>query len=78
DDMTVGTTDIVANKAVERDQMKYIMNQIKVWFQKNLVLVIIIAVVIILLIILLVAISKAQKRKQRERARQRARRRYRD
>ena len=78
DDMTVGTTDIVANKAVERDQMKYIMNQIKVWFQKNLVLVIIIAVVIILLIVLLVAISKAQKRKQRERARQRARRRYRD
>ncbi len=78
DDMTVGTTDIVANKAVERDQMKYTMNQIKLWFQKNLVLVIIIAVVIILLIILLVAISKAQKRKQRERARQRARRRYRD
>ncbi|MBQ3330538.1 MAG: D-alanyl-D-alanine carboxypeptidase [Ruminococcus sp.] len=78
EDMLVGSTDIVANKAIELDKVKYRMDQVKVWFKKNLIFVIIGTVVIILLIILLVAVSKAQKKKRaRERA-QRARRRYRD
>ncbi|MBQ3285520.1 MAG: D-alanyl-D-alanine carboxypeptidase [Ruminococcus sp.] len=78
DDMLVGSTDIVANKAIELDEVQYRLEQVKIWFKNHLVLIIVIAVVIILLIILLVAVSKAQKRKRaRERA-QRARRRYRD
>lgn len=78
DDMLVGSTNIVAGKAIELDKVKYRLDQVKVWFKKNLIPVIVITVVIILLIILLVAVSKAQKKKRaRERA-QRARRRYRD
>ena len=78
EDMLVGSTDIVANKAIELDKVKYRFDQVKVWFKKNLVMVIVITVVVILLIILLVVISSAQKKKRaRERA-QRARRRYRD
>lgn len=78
DDMTVGTTDIVANNAIELDQMKHLFHQIGEWFKTHIILVIIIVVVLIALIIILVAASKAKKRRQRERARERARRRYRD
>ena len=78
EDMLVGSTDIVANKAIELDKVKFRFDQVNVWFKKNLVMVIVITVVVILLIILLVVISSAQKKKRaRERA-QRARRRYRD
>ena len=78
DDMTVGSTNIVANNAIELDQMKYFFHQIGEWFKTHLILVIIIVVALIALIIILVAASKARKRRQRERARERARRRYRD
>ena len=75
DDLTVGTTNIVASNDIELDKAALFFHNLKEWIMSHLVLIIIIAVVIIALIITLVAISKAQKRKRaRARARARARR----
>ena len=78
EDMTVGSTDIVANQAVELDQMKLFFHNVGEWIKGHFILLAIIGVVLVLLIILIAAISSAQKKKKRARARERARRRYRD
>ena len=75
DDMTVGTTNVVASKAVELDNMKLFSHNLGEWFKSNMILVIVIAVVLIALIIILAAASSARKKRMR---RERARRRYRD
>ncbi|MBQ9680097.1 MAG: D-alanyl-D-alanine carboxypeptidase [Ruminococcus sp.] len=75
DDMTVGTTNIVASKAVELDNMKLFFHNLGEWFKSHLILVILAAVVVIALIIILAAASSARKKRIR---RERARRRYRD
>ncbi|MBQ3264380.1 MAG: D-alanyl-D-alanine carboxypeptidase [Ruminococcus sp.] len=75
DDMTVGTTNLVANQSVELDRMKLFTHNLGEWFKKNLIWIIIAAVALIVLIIVLSSASKARRRKA---ARERARRRYRD
>lgn len=75
DDMTVGTTNVVASKAVELDNMKLFFHNLGAWFKSHMILVIVIAVVLIALIIILAAASSARKKRMR---RERARRRYRD
>ncbi len=75
DDMTVGTTNIVAANDVELDEMQRFFANMSEWLRTHMLLVIGIILVIILLIILLIVISKAQKKKA---AQARYRRRYRD
>lgn len=78
DDMTVGTTDIVANQSVELDQMKMFFHNAGEWIKGHFLLLVVIGIALVLLIVLLAVISSAQKKKKRARARERARRRYRD
>ena len=76
DDITVGTTNIVAANDVELDAVSRFFTVFYEWLLGNTLLVLGVIVVIVLLIILLFLISKAQKRKT---ARERYnRRRYRD
>lgn len=75
EDITVGTTNIVAANAVELDQFKRFIHNAAEMIKNNLIIIIVIAVVLIALIVALIAASSARKRKL---ARQRARRRYRD
>lgn len=75
DDITVGTTDIVAAADIELDQMSLFFHNLGEWFRSHLILVIVIGVAVLALIIALIAISKSQKRRP---ARARYNRRYRD
>lgn len=74
DDMTVGTTNIIASKDIELDSFQKSIDGFAKWFRAHFVLIAIIAAVLLIAFIVISAMIRAHKKRL---ARERVRRRYR-